>query len=136
MLLVIFTFLLVQNPFMALAAVALYPIQFYFVPKMQAKVRALGRERIKNQRRLSDRIGETVSGMVEVHTHDVSSRMQAEFTGRLGISYWIRVEIFQRKFMIKFLNNFIQQLGPFFFYAIGGYQIGSAACRESVWQYV
>src|SRR3546814_3270034 len=57
----------------------------------------------------------------DVCSSDLSSRMQAEFTARLGISYWIRVEIFQRKFMIKFLNNFIQQLGPFFFYAIGGY---------------
>lgn len=121
MLLVIFSFLMIQNPLMGLAAVALYPIQFYFVPRMQAKVRALGRERIRNQRRLADRIGETVSGMYEVHTHDYSARMQAEFTRRLGISYWIRVEIFQRKFMIKFLNNFIQQLGPFFFYSIGGY---------------
>lgn len=121
MLLVIFGFLLLQNPLMALAAVALYPIQFYFVPKMQAKVRALGRDRIKNQRRLSDRIGESISGVTELHTHDVSRRMLAEFTGRLSISYWIRVEIYQRKFMIKFLNNFIQQLGPFFFYAIGGY---------------
>ena len=121
MLLVIFTFLLIQNPLMAAAAVALYPIQFYFVPRMQAKVRALGRERIKNQRRLSDRIGETVSGMVEVHTHDSSGRALAEFSSRLSVTYWIRVEIFQRKFMIKFLNNFIQQLGPFFFYSIGGY---------------
>ncbi|MCW0234703.1 MAG: ABC transporter ATP-binding protein/permease [Ferrovibrio sp.] len=121
MLLVIFGFLLLQNPLMALAAVALYPIQFYFVPRMQAKVRALGRERIKNQRRLSDRIGESISGVTELHTHDVSNRMLAEFTNRLSISYWIRVEIYQRKFMVKFLNNFIQQLGPFFFYAIGGY---------------
>lgn len=121
MLLVIFGFLLIQNPLMAVAAVALYPIQFYFVPKMQAKVRALGRERIKNQRRLSDRIGESISGIAELHTHDASNRMLAEFSRRLSFSYWIRVEIFQRKFMIKFLNNFIQQLGPFFFYAIGGY---------------
>src|SRR3546814_11509848 len=43
MLLVIFTFLLVQNPFIALAAVALYPIQFYLVPKMQAQVSESGR---------------------------------------------------------------------------------------------
>lgn len=121
MLLVIFTFLMIQNPLMAVAAVALYPIQFYFVPKMQAKVRALGRERIKNQRRLSDRIGETISGVPELHTHDGSNRMLAEFARRLGAIYWIRVEIFQRKFMIKFVNNFIQQLGPFFFYGIGGY---------------
>jgi putative ABC transport system ATP-binding protein len=121
MLLVIFGFLLVQNPLMAVAAVALYPIQFYVVPRMQAKVRALGRERIKNQRRLSDRIGESISGVTDLHTHDASNRMLSEFTRRLSLSYWIRVEIFQRKFMIKFVNNFIQQLGPFFFYAIGGY---------------
>ncbi len=123
MLLVIFTFLLIQNPLMALAAVSLYPIQFYFVPKMQAKVRALGRERIKNQRRMSDRIGESISGITELHAHDASNRMLAEFSRRLSVSYWIRVEIFQRKFMIKFLNNFIQQLGPFFFYTIGGYLV-------------
>ena len=121
MLLVIFGFLLIQNPMMAVAAVALYPIQFYVVPRMQAKVRALGRERIKNQRRLSDRIGESISGVTDLHTHDASNRMLSEFTRRLSLSYWIRVEIFQRKFMIKFVNNFIQQLGPFFFYAIGGY---------------
>lgn len=123
MLLVIFTFLLIQNPLMALAAVSLYPIQFYFVPKMQAKVRALGRERIKNQRRMSDRIGESISGVTELHAHDASNRMLADFSRRLSVSYWIRVEIFQRKFMIKFLNNFIQQLGPFFFYTIGGYLV-------------
>ena len=121
MLLVIFGFLVIQNPVMAMAAVALYPIQFYIVPKLQRRVRALGKERIKNQRRLSDRIGETVTGVVEIHTHDGSNRMLADFAKRLGISYWIRVEIFQRKFVIKFVNNFIQQLGPFFFYSIGGY---------------
>ncbi|MBX3454157.1 ABC transporter ATP-binding protein [Ferrovibrio sp.] len=123
MLLVIFGFLVIQNPVMAMAAVALYPIQFYIVPKLQRRVRALGKERIKNQRRLSDRIGETVTGVVELHTHDGSNRMLADFAKRLGISYWIRVEIFQRKFVIKFVNNFIQQLGPFFFYSIGGYLV-------------
>lgn len=121
MLLVIFGFLLLQNPIMALAAVALYPIQFYIVPKLQSRVRALGKERVKNQRRLSDRIGESVAGVVEIHTHDASNRLLADFAKRLGVSYWIRVEIFQRKFVIKFVNNFIQQLGPFFFYSIGGY---------------
>src|SRR3546814_7980036 len=35
----------------------------------------------------------------------------------------IRFEIYQRKFFIKFLNNFINQLTPFFFYAIGGYLV-------------
>ena len=33
----------------------------------------------------------------------------------------MRERIYRQKFVIKFLNNSIQQLGPFAFYAIGGY---------------
>ena len=123
MLLVTFAFLLVQNWMMALAGVALYPLQFYFIPKLQRKVNALGKERVKGARRLADRIGESISGVQEVHAHDGSQRMLAEFARRLGVIYWVRFEIFNRKFVIKFINNFIQQLGPFFFYAIGGYLV-------------
>lgn len=123
MLLVTFIFLLVQNPVMAVAAVALYPMQFWLIPKMQRKVNQLGKERVKTARQLADRIHESISGVQEIHAHDASNRFRAEFTRRLGRIYWIRYEIFQRKFMIKFLNNFLQQLGPFFFYSIGGYLV-------------
>ena len=37
--------------------------------------------------------------------------------------FWIRFAIYKKKFLIKFLNNFISQLGPFFFYSIGGYLV-------------
>ena len=37
--------------------------------------------------------------------------------------FWIRFDIYKKKFLIKFLNNFISQLGPFFFYSIGGYLV-------------
>ncbi len=123
MLLVTFAFLMVQNWMMGLAGVALYPLQFYFIPKLQRKVNALGKERVKGARRLADRIGETISGVQEVHAHHGSHRLRAEFARRLGAIYWVRYEIYQRKFVIKFINNFIQQLGPFFFYAIGGYLV-------------
>lgn len=121
MLLVTFAFLLIQNPIMALAAVALYPLQFYVIPKMQRKVNLLAKERVRTQRKLADRIGESISGIHEVHAHDASGRLRAEFARRLGQIYWIRYEIFQRKFAIKSINNFLQQLGPFMFYTIGGY---------------
>jgi putative ABC transport system ATP-binding protein len=123
MLLVVFSFLMVQNPIMGLAGVALYPLQFYFIPKLQRKVNALGKERVKGARRLADRIGESISGVQEIHSHHASNRMLAEFSRRLGVIYWVRYEIYQRKFVIKFINNFIQQLGPFFFYSIGGYLV-------------
>ena len=37
--------------------------------------------------------------------------------------FWIRFDIYKKKFLIKFLNNFIAQLGPFFFFSIGGYLV-------------
>jgi putative ABC transport system ATP-binding protein len=39
----------------------------------------------------------------------------------LGNIYDIRFAIYQKKFFMKFLNNFINQLTPFFFYSVGGY---------------
>jgi len=121
MLLTSFVFLMVQNPIMGLAGVSLYPIQFWLIPKLQRHVNRLAKERVRNVRRISDRVGETVSGVGEAHAHDGTARLRADFTGYLAKNYWIRFEIYRRKFVIKFINNFMQQLGPFFFYSIGGY---------------
>jgi len=120
-LLVILAFLFVQNWMMAVAAVALYPLQLYIIPRLQMKVNLLGKERVKLVRKLSDRIGENVQGVTEIHAHDTSQLELADFSSRLGIIFDVRYQIYRKKFFIKFLNNFIQQLGPFFFYSIGGY---------------
>ncbi len=120
-LLVILGFLLAQNPIMALAAVALYPLQFYLIPKLQRKVNLMGKERVRLVRRLADHIGESVSGAQEIHGHGAAAFERAEFTRRLGRIYDVRIDIYVWKFVIKFLNNTINQLGPFCFYSIGGY---------------
>ena len=122
-LLVILGFLFVQNPLMASAAVALYPLQVYIIPRLQMKVNLLGKERVRLVRRLADRIGETVQGVQEIHAHDTSNLELADFSDRLGTIFNTRYKIYRQKFVIKFINNFIQQLGPFFFYAIGGYLV-------------
>ena len=122
-LVVIITFLFIQSPLMAVAAIALYPLQMYLIPKLQRRVNLLGKERVRLVRRLSERIGETVQGVQEVHTHDTSNLELANFTDRLGSILDVRYKIYRMKFVIKFLNNFIQQLGPFFFYSIGGYLV-------------
>ncbi|SLN19860.1 ABC transporter transmembrane domain-containing protein [Oceanibacterium hippocampi] len=122
-LLVILGFLLVQDPVMAAAAVALYPLQAFLIPRLQRQVNLLGKERVRLVRRLSDRIGETVQGVQEVHAHDTSALMLSDFSHRMSSIFFVRFDIYQKKFVIKFLNNFIQQLGPFFFYSIGGYLV-------------
>jgi ABC-type multidrug transport system fused ATPase/permease subunit len=122
-LLTILFFMFMQDPVLGAAAVALYPVQAYVIPKLQRKVRQLGRERVRKMRKLSDRIGESIAARVDIHVNDHAPYQLADVAARLGTIYDIRFEIYNRKFFIKFLNNFIGQLTPFFFFAIGGYLV-------------
>ncbi|NBC34338.1 MAG: ATP-binding cassette domain-containing protein [Alphaproteobacteria bacterium] len=122
-LLVYLAFIFVQDPYLGAAAISLYPLQGYLIPKLQKRVNQLGKERVRNVRALSDRIGETVSGTQEIHGHDTSNVHMADVSHRLGNIFDIRLSIYKRKFFIKFLNNFLNQLTPFFFYSIGGYLV-------------
>ena len=122
-LLTIATFMLVQEPMLGLAAMALYPLQIYVIPRLQRRVNLLAKERVRNVRSLSDRIGESITVMEAVRANDNSNHRRADVAERLGIIYDIRYEIFRRKFFIKFLNNFLAQVTPFFFYLLGGYLI-------------
>ena len=122
-LITILVFMFVQDPILGAAAIALSPVQAYVVPKLQRRVNALGKQRVRTVRVLSDRIGESIAGVQEIHANNIARLMLARFSAQLGIIYDIRFEIYQRKFVIKFLNNFIAQLTPFFFYAIGGYLV-------------
>ena len=122
-LVIILSFIVLQDPLLGLAAILFYPFQIYLIPKMQRRVNRLAKQRIQNVRRLSDHIGESVLGIVEVRANDTLAFELARFTQRLGRIYSIRFEIFRRKFFIKFINNFIDKLTPFFFFSIGGYLV-------------
>lgn len=114
-------FIFQQDLFLGLAAVSLYPFQIYVIPRLQKRVNQLNKERVAQVRNLSGRIGETVSAITDVHANDTSHYERAHISQRLGRIYLIRFGVYRRKFLIKFLNNFIAQLTPFFFYSVGGY---------------
>jgi len=120
-LLTIFIFMFVQDPILGLAAISLYPIQGYLIPKLQRRIRQLGRRRVRRIRRLADGIGESIAARVDIRTNDYVPYQLAKISSELGEIYNIRYEIYRRKFFVKFLNNFLNQLTPFFFYLIGGY---------------
>ncbi|MDH3228817.1 MAG: ABC transporter ATP-binding protein/permease [Alphaproteobacteria bacterium] len=122
-LLIILSFIMVQDPILGTAAIALYPFQIYIIPKLQRRVNELGKQRVQNVRWLSDHIGESVSGITELHAHDTARYELSRFAARLGTIYWIRYDIYRSKFFIKFLNNFIDKMTPFFFFSIGGWQV-------------
>lgn len=122
-LVLIISYIMLQDWVLGLAAVALIPIQGYIIPRLQKKVNALGKQRVQNVRRLADHLGETVSGIDEIHANNAARLELSRFTDRLSTIYDIRYEIYQRKFFINFLNNFIDKLTPFFFFSIGGYLV-------------
>jgi putative ABC transport system ATP-binding protein len=122
-LLTILVFMFVQNPLMGFAAIALYPLQIYLIPKLQAQVNALGKQRVRQVRRLADRIAETVGGVRDIRANDTTQYERSRFSRELGVVFDIRYQIYKKKFFIKFINNFMAQLGPFFFFSIGGYLV-------------
>ncbi len=123
MLIVQLGFIFMQDPLLGLAAISSYPIQGYVIPKLQKKVVLLSRQRVKNVRLIADKVGESISGIPEIHANDAAAWHSADLSDRLYQNFKIRYEIFNRKYFIKFLNNFMNQLTPFFFYLIGGYLV-------------
>ena len=116
-------FIFVQDVWLGLAAISLYPLQAVLIPILQKKVIRLNRARARNNRVLADTIGESVGNIPEIFTNDTGRWHLAQLTNRLHTNTMIRLDLFRRKFTIKFVNNFLNQLTPFFFYSIGGYLV-------------
>lgn len=118
--LIIVVFLFLQSFWFGLAGVALIPLQAYVIPLLQRQINLLNKERIKEVRMLAAEIGETAAGITDLRTNGGWRFRLAGFADRLGRLFDIRFKIYQKKFFMKFLNNFITQLTPFFFYLVGG----------------
>src|SRR5215218_2467858 len=93
-------FIMVQNFWLGLMAAGVVSIQFTIIPRLRREV---------------------VDGMEAVHVHDTHKWERAEIGHRLFELFDLRFRIYKRKFMVKFLNNLLAQMTPFFFYSIGGY---------------
>jgi ABC-type multidrug transport system fused ATPase/permease subunit len=122
-LLTIILFMFMQDPILGAASIALYPMQGYVIPKLQRKVNLLGKARVRTIRRVADRLNESIHASADIHSHDNARFQLASFAHLLGTIYDIRFEIYQRKFFVKFLNNTLNAVTPFFFFSIGGYLV-------------
>ena len=107
----------IQDPFLGAAALTLLPVQIALIPRLQRKLNALSRRRVKEVRNLSGHLGEQ-AGSIDIDLTGLQSvgtslkQMEA-----------IRLEIHRTKFFMKAMNNFLSALTPFFFYSIGGYLV-------------
>ncbi len=116
-------FILYQHVYLGMIALGMVVVQAVFIPKMRRRLLTLAKQRQLTARQLAGRIAEVSDGIVEIHAHDTSNHERADIAARLGRMFRIRFEFYQRKFMIKFVNNFLSQLTPFLFYSVGGYLV-------------
>lgn len=116
-------FMLYQNPWMALAGMALFPVQVWLVRKLQRRVIALSRDRVKLVRGLSDRIQESTGALQEIHLNDTLAYESSGFRGQLRKIFAVRLQIYSLKYLVKWLNNFLEKLGVFLLLLLGGWLI-------------
>ncbi|MFT5706200.1 MAG: putative ABC transport system ATP-binding protein [Oceanospirillaceae bacterium] len=118
--LTILTFMFMQDPILGLVSISMIPLQAYIIPKMQKRLNKLRKQRVTVVRHFSGQIGEAVDGQREIKLNGTQRYHLAQFSHTLGRLFKIRFDIFKQKFFMKFINNFLNQLPPILFYAIGG----------------
>jgi ABC-type multidrug transport system fused ATPase/permease subunit len=114
-------FILLQSFWLGLIAAVIVALQAIIIPRMRRRLLVLGRERQLTARELSGRVSEIVDGIGAIRGHDTSNYERADIAARLGRIFKIRYDLYEWKFLVKFLNNFLAQVTPFLFYSIGGY---------------
>ncbi|MBS3650101.1 ABC transporter ATP-binding protein [Pseudaminobacter sp. 19-2017] len=114
-------FIIVQSFWLGMIAAFIVAIQLVLIPQMRKRLIRLGRERQLTARALSGRVGELVEGIGAIHINDTSNYERADIADRLGRIFKIRYDLYQWKFLVKFINNFLAQVTPFLFYLVGGW---------------
>lgn len=114
-------FIFLQNVWLGLITASLVAVQFTIIPRMRRRLLVLGRERQLTARQLAGRVSEIVDGIGTIHAYDTSNLERADIASRLGTIFKIRFDIYQWKFLVKFINNFLASVTPFLFYSVGGY---------------
>ena len=114
-------FIFVQNVWLGMIAGIIVAVQAVLIPRMRRRLLVLGRERQLTARELAGRVSEIVDGIGTIHGFDTSNLERADIASRLGTIFKIRYDLYQWKFLVKFINNFLASVTPFLFYLIGGY---------------
>jgi putative ABC transport system ATP-binding protein len=114
-------FIMAQSVWLGSIALLIVLAQAVIIPILRREQLRLGRERQIASRQLAGRIGEIVDAGPTIQGHGATTYVQSDIAGRLGRLFDIRYALYKRKFAVKFLNNLLAQITPFFFYAIGGF---------------
>ena len=114
MFIVIFGYMLWIEYQMAIVAMAIFLPQLYFVPKIQAAINRRAKARVETLRDIGDWL-----------VDDDAPRRGGPDTFNVGIAkiFRLRLQIYTRKYLLKFLINLTQGLGALAVLMIGGWLV-------------
>lgn len=114
-------FIFLQNFMLGMVTLVVVGFQAWLIPILRRRLIVLGKQRQIESRKLAGHIGEVVESIQDTHANDTTNYERSVLSDTLGRLYFIRFELYQRKFAIKSLNNMLIQFLAFVFYAAGGY---------------
>jgi putative ABC transport system ATP-binding protein len=109
------------NPLLAAVSLSIYPVELFLIPYLQKRYNIHNRRRINTQRRMSDKINESVSGIVEIQGNALFFREQESFEASASSLLATLKQLFVIKYAIKMINNLFQNFGPFLLFILGGF---------------
>ena len=83
----------------------------------------MSRDRVRMVRGLSDRIQESVGGLQEIYANDTVAYESGRFRHQLQRIFRVRLNIYNLKYLIKWINNFLEKFGQFVLLLVGGWLI-------------
>ena len=105
----VFGYMLVVEPIIALISLCFFLPQLVFVPLIQRVINRRARRKVKLVRELGDQIVDGEAGDAGAYDHT---------TRRV---YRVRMSYFRLKFLVKFLSNLINHMGPLSVLVVGGW---------------
>ena len=121
--LTILAFLFFQSVWLGLASIAFIPLQAWLIPMLQRQLNKLQLERIQEVRQFSTELSDTVAAVEDLRANNGVKRREAVFSSRLKRLFNVRLRIYRKKYFMKFLNNFINQITPLLYFSIGGWLV-------------
>lgn len=109
------------NPLLGALSISIYPVEIFVIPKLQKFFNRANRDRIDQNQQVAGLIGESISGVHEVHSNASIPLESNKFRKVIERLYSATLRMNAFKFGIKFVNNFFQSLGPFILFLVGGY---------------
>ncbi len=114
-------YLIYLNWILALVSLSIYPLVLLIVPLLQKGTNRANKKRVDKTRDMSSKIGETITGIHEIHGNGSYRIENRKFKSLVDKLYRIRIIWTLYRYAVKSTNNFFTNLGPFLVFLLGGY---------------